>query len=800
MRFPTQTAPNVSPTAIVNRFGNKLDQFRTYSYYHVVALCSAKHLINVAPVFENETLFKQLLNTPTLKDEFGYRLPTYPPGAVQNDENMFYVLTNGLQDVDIMVEQLECETTVANPKISTGTEALQTLTGTIVLREPLGIKMLSIYRLACLGLNTVSQDVRIIIKTIFIGETDDRDSKPSKVGYVLDTPAIYGSIDSFKVSVTEQGSVYTATLLNIVGGLALDPNLTSSASGQLIRGAGSLTDMLNDLAKQYTADAAANLKHLDPEIARGKVPVQYEIRIHPSLSRIASWTTTSERNTRSAASGGAQPAVIPANVSLEGAIAYIFNACQQYLDQAATNPAIDAFFYRVVATLEATATETKAVFTIVPTYFNRQQEIVKAMRTADDPETALAGAQNVVIYDYIFTGHNTDIEAFDMQIEEGMGYFSSITNIQTVSSNYNVGNTTTKGTTPSADVATPDGSSVAGMHGSVGTSQGSTQQTSGNQGLSNSKEAYDVTLDRTWAIGAAKTAVIVRTRGHTGWFKQFAIDPYQPQDVADALYIDIPDVYLNIMMPSSAAGLVTANSRVQTFEKFWFKGLWRVQTIRNSFSEGSFTTELSMLAINLNPVTSNSSTASTTGSPTPESKQSATTPPTPITPSAPFVSGSNNGRFTLATASADTKLTTDFALRHFTATSKVPPGQNDPASQDILDNIASVANALQYIKDQLNLPVTISSGYRNAVVNRAVGGAADSDHMKGEAVDFQSSKWKPKQIVDAIISLNVPFKQLILEEPPGRNPWVHIAVSRNPSSNKKQVLHYQGGKYLPYTG
>jgi zinc D-Ala-D-Ala carboxypeptidase len=799
MRFPKQTKNDGSATAIVNRFGNKLDEFRTYSYYHVVALCSTQHLSKIAPVFENEVLFKELLNKPTPKDEFGYRTPSYV-GNVQDEEHKFYILTNGIQDVDIMVEQLLTETTVANPKIATGTEALQTLTGQVVFREPLGIKMLSIYRLACLGLNTVAQDVRVIIKTIFIGETDSRDGRPSQVGYVLDTPAIYGTITQFKVSVNEQGSLYTADLLNIVGGLALDPNLTSSASGQLVRGAGSLKDMLTHLAQQYTDDAANNLKQLDPEVAKGKVPVQYEIRIHDSIKKIESWTTTGERNARTGTSGGAQPTTIPANVSLEGAIATIFNSCKQYLDQAAKNPALDAFFYRVVASLDSTTTETKAVFTIIPTYFNRQQELVKKMRKEDDPEDALADVKTVVIYDYIFTGHNTDIESFDMQIDEGMGYFSSVTNIQTLSNDYRGGDSVTKATTPAADVATPDGSDVNGQYGSVGTSTGSTQQTSGNEGLSNAKEAYDVTLDRTWAIGAAKTAAIVRTRGHTGWFKQFAINPYQAQDVADALFIDIPDVYLNIMMPSSASGLVPSGSREQKFEKFWFKGLWKVQTIKNNFVDGVFSTELEMLAINLNPVAVNASTNETTSNPVPETRDSATTPPIPVNPSTPFVSGSTNGKFAIATTSSDTKLTKDFVLRHFTATSKVPAGQNNPASQDILDNIANVATVLQYIKDQLDLPVTVSSGYRNPVVNKAVGGAADSDHMKGEAVDFQSTKWKPKQIVDAIIALKVPFKQLILEEPPGRNPWVHIAVSRNPSSNKNQVLHYMGGKYLPYKG
>jgi hypothetical protein len=83
-----------------------------------------------------------------------------------------------------------------------------------------------------------------------------------------------------------------------------------------------------------------------------------------------------------------------------------------------------------------------------------------------------------------------------------------------------------------------------------------------------------------------------------------------------------------------------------------------------------------------------------------------------------------------------------------------------------------------------------------------VGGAANSDHMLGEAVDFTSSKFTPKQLVDAIIAMKVPFKRLILEEPSNGNPWVHLSVSRTASANVRTALHWRGvkGQYLPYKG
>ena len=795
MRFPQQTNP-LRNQILIDRFSNQLDRFRVYSYYHVLGVCNSRNLKNVAQMFEDPTQVKQLLNTPTRKDEFGFRQPSYV-GGTADDQKMFYILANGLQDVDIVVESLTTETTVANPKVATGTQALQTLQGEIVIREPMGVKMLNIYRQMCTELNTVPQDVRLIVKTIFVGETDDRGQ--GGIEYVVDTPAIYATITNFKVSVNEQGSVYTAGLTNVVGGLALDPNLTSSANGQLIRGSGSIKDMLDHLAKQYTEDAANNLKRLPPDIAANKQSVQYSIEIDDRIKQAASWTTTAQRNARGGASGGAQPAVIPANVSLEGGIAFIFESCADYLQQAVSlSPT--AFFYKIVAVLDTSPQGVRAVYKIIPNYFTKHDDIIKNMKKASDPESALTDKANVVIYDYIFTGLNTDIESFDMQIDEQSGFFATITSINTVSGSNKSGNEATAGTTPTAAVGTPDSSNTVGMTATVGPGTNSSQQRSANQGLTTLKENFDVVYDRTWSQGAAKTAAIIRTRGHTGWFKQFAINPYEVLDNAKSLlFTDIPDVYLNIMMPSSATGRIASASREQSFERFWFKGLWKVQTITNTFVEGVFTTELTLIAINLNPIVSAPLQEPVSGNPQSENKQDPATVPT-STSSTPFVANSANGKFVLATTTNDTQLTKDFRLGNFTATSQVPVGKNQPTTQDILDNIVNAATVLQYIKDQLKIPIRISSGYRNDVVNRSVGGAANSDHKLGEAIDFTSTAMSPKQLVDAIIAMKLPYKQLILETPPNRTPWVHIAVSRNNSTNNNTTLLFKGGAYLPYKG
>lgn len=53
-------------------------------------------------------------------------------------------------------------------------------------------------------------------------------------------------------------------------------------------------------------------------------------------------------------------------------------------------------------------------------------------------------------------------------------------------------------------------------------------------------------------------------------------------------------------------------------------------------------------------------------------------------------------------------------------------------SQELLDK-------LQIIRDEINLPITVTSGYRCEKHNKAVGGKENSQHLKGNAADITCS-------------------------------------------------------------
>ena len=85
-------------------------------------------------------------------------------------------------------------------------------------------------------------------------------------------------------------------------------------------------------------------------------------------------------------------------------------------------------------------------------------------------------------------------------------------------------------------------------------------------------------------------------------------------------------------------------------------------------------------------------------------------------------------------------------------------------------------------------PILISSGYRSAALNSAVGGQPGSQHLLGQAVDFTCPTYgTPAAIVSAIRASNINYDQVILEffNPQKNTGWVHISFS---ARNRKVAL------------
>ena len=113
---------------------------------------------------------------------------------------------------------------------------------------------------------------------------------------------------------------------------------------------------------------------------------------------------------------------------------------------------------------------------------------------------------------------------------------------------------------------------------------------------------------------------------------------------------------------------------------------------------------------------------------------------------------------------------------------------NTPGQKEI-DNLKQLCeHVLEYIRVRFGKPITVNSGYRGPALNKAIGGAKNSQHMSGQAADIEIVGVDNKTLFNWIKD-NMEFDQLILEyykEGIPDSGWVHI--SWNSNGNRKQVL------------
>jgi zinc D-Ala-D-Ala carboxypeptidase len=98
------------------------------------------------------------------------------------------------------------------------------------------------------------------------------------------------------------------------------------------------------------------------------------------------------------------------------------------------------------------------------------------------------------------------------------------------------------------------------------------------------------------------------------------------------------------------------------------------------------------------------------------------------------------------------------------------------AHPEAIKNLIRLAKKMERVRELLGSPIDVSSAYRSLRLNRAVGGADTSQHMDGLAMDFTSSGYTVKQIVQLIKDSGIKYDQLINEFGSNGGGWVHLSI------------------------
>ena len=108
--------------------------------------------------------------------------------------------------------------------------------------------------------------------------------------------------------------------------------------------------------------------------------------------------------------------------------------------------------------------------------------------------------------------------------------------------------------------------------------------------------------------------------------------------------------------------------------------------------------------------------------------------------------------------------------------------ENEPSIDEratIVRNInLLVDNVLDPVRDVVQAPILITSGYRSSQVNRLVNGVDDSQHMSGCAADFHVGGFTPSMMHQVFLYIfnTLEFDQLIYYR---RKNIIHVSYVEN---------------------
>ena len=119
-------------------------------------------------------------------------------------------------------------------------------------------------------------------------------------------------------------------------------------------------------------------------------------------------------------------------------------------------------------------------------------------------------------------------------------------------------------------------------------------------------------------------------------------------------------------------------------------------------------------------------------------------------------------------------------------------GLDNKPNDETVENLKILCeNILEPIRSHFKAHVVVSSGYRSEAVCLAVGSSSKSQHIKGQAVDFEIFGIPNKDVTDWVVQ-NLDYDQCILEFWNDKEPnsgWVHCSYSKD--NNRKQYLNAQ---------
>ena len=116
---------------------------------------------------------------------------------------------------------------------------------------------------------------------------------------------------------------------------------------------------------------------------------------------------------------------------------------------------------------------------------------------------------------------------------------------------------------------------------------------------------------------------------------------------------------------------------------------------------------------------------------------------------------------------------------------------NTPTGDVVVSMTTLINEWLDPVRELYGKAITVTSGFRCPILNKAVGGVNSSQHVKGEAADLVGINDDETRKIFETAKAFGQFDQLLYEKNSKGNFWVHISYKA--SGNRKMCIdNYKG--------
>lgn len=394
---------------------NPLHEFRSYTYHHILIACDNTDVAealgklssdpnqNVGS-FTNEIFSKR-------GAERGVVVNTYDGGK-------YCVVINGARDSEFFIKNASWQTFVApNLDVNLSNESSVTsmaLEGEMEIVEPKGFRFMNVVNEVGQKLGTGPTAITWVLKTIFIGHTDSKVPR-----FITNVKPLLFMLVNISAKFDEGGSYYVIPFLGQANGASRTPqysklplnHFTWNRQTHVLKDAMvDLESKLNSSYQQSVFEARRTCGELGIEL-KGK-EIRYSIVLDDAY--LSDEYMIDEARTHQSGDGTSESGGITfGNVPVEYKISSMMRHCSKVNSDARDDNEGQKSIFKVHSILNVKNSEA------VVTYYIKQYKVSETPTPMDVPDIS----DNILVYNYLYTGKNIDIREFDIKMEMGLAFF-----------------------------------------------------------------------------------------------------------------------------------------------------------------------------------------------------------------------------------------------------------------------------------------------------------------------------------------------------------------------------------------